>query len=217
MLNYRNGSDTLIVVLHEIYGINGHITGVCEKLAEQGYDVACPDLLDGRVPFEYEKREDAYRYFMNFIGLESAAKRATFLVRQEEENYQNIILLGYSVGATVAWLCGTTTPLREEDEQYGGNLIKCSGMICYYGSRIRDYTKVTLNCPALLLFGEKEQSFQPEVLKKELEDMDLAEVQILPGGHGFADPYSMNYRRASAAEAERAAGEFISRIRRKNV
>jgi dienelactone hydrolase len=40
----------LIVVLHEIYGINDHITKTCQDLADSGYDVVCPDLLDGK-PF----------------------------------------------------------------------------------------------------------------------------------------------------------------------
>ena len=32
MLTYQNNSDTAIVVLHEIYGVNQHIRDVCERL-----------------------------------------------------------------------------------------------------------------------------------------------------------------------------------------
>lgn len=212
MLSYHNQSDTLIIVLHEIYGINGHITQVCEQLSEEGYDVICPDLLDGRPPFSYEQKEEAYRYFMNFIGLEAASKRVTFLLRQEEPRYQNIFLLGYSVGATAAWLCSVSADREGESFHFGGNLIKCSGIICYYGSRIRDYTDVTLHCPALLLFGEEEKSFDPAELKETLVTAELAELHILKGKHGFADPGSEYYLEESAREADRMVKEFIGRI-----
>lgn len=213
MLSYQNGSDTLIVVLHEIYGINDHIAGVCKTLADSGYDVICPDLLDGKPAFDYSKKEEAYRYFMNFVGLEAAAKRVTFLLRQEEVSYKHVFMLGYSVGATVAWLSGVYSVKGDESFHFGGSLINCSGMICYYGSRIRDYTEVSLKCPALLIFAEEEKSFEPVELQKDLTHMERTEVHILAGKHGFADPYSENYSETSAREAETLVDNFIQRIK----
>lgn len=216
MLNYHNGSDTLIVVLHEIYGINDHIADVCRALADSGYDVICPDLLDGRPAFDYAKEDEAYRYFMNFIGLEAAAKRVTFLLRQEESRYKHVIMLGYSVGATVAWLSGVYSVKGDDSFHFGGRFINCSGMICYYGSRIRDYTDVALKCPALLFFAEEEKSFDPAELKNELAGIEQTEIHILPGKHGFGDPYSEHYNEISAGEADRLAQDFIRRIRTTN-
>jgi dienelactone hydrolase len=211
MLSYRNNSDTLIVVLHEIYGINDHIAGVCQSLADSGYDVVCPDLLDGKPPYDYAREEEAYQYFMNFEGFESSAKRITFLVRQEEYAYRRIFLLGYSAGATIAWLCGADS-VKPGGVQYGGSLIKCSGVICYYGSRIRDYMEIIPKGPTLLLFPEDEKSFDPYELQKELKKKEKAEVHILEGKHGFADPYSANYHEASAREARRITEDFLERI-----
>lgn len=211
MLDHRNNSDTLIVVLHEIYGINGHITKVCQELADSGYDVVCPDLLDDKPFFDYAREEEAYRYFMNFIGFESAAKKVTFLIRQEEPRYKRIFLLGYSVGATVAWLCGVDSATKDESFHYGGSLVKCSGIICLYGSRIREHLDVTLKCPALLIFAEEEKSFDPHELRKQLEGMEGAEVHNLAGKHGFADSFGSNYCESSAREAGRLIQEFTER------
>ncbi len=213
MLSYRNNEDTLIVVLHEIYGINGHITKVCQDLADSGYDVVCPDLLDGKPFFDYAREEEAYRYFMNFVGLESAAKQVTFLLRQEEGQYDRIFLLGYSVGAAVAWLCGVDSAKTDESFHYGGSLVKCSGIICLYGSRIREHLEVSLKCPALLIFAEEEKSFDPYELKTQLETMDSAKVYILNGKHGFADPCGPNYNESSAREAVRLMADFTERIK----
>jgi Dienelactone hydrolase and related enzymes len=204
MIMYRNHSDTLIIVLHEIYGINEHITKTCRGLADAGYDVVCPDLLDGRPPYDYSREEEAYRYFLNFAGLEPSAKRVAFLARQEEREYRHIFLLGYSAGATIAWLCGG------DFGKYDGSLVY-SGIICYYGSRIRDYTELMPKCPALLLFAEEEKAFDPLQLSSDL-GKEKTEVHILKGMHGFADPYSPNYNKASAAEANQITVSFLERM-----
>lgn len=209
----KNHSDTLIVVLHEIYGINDHIKKVCQELVDSGYHVVCPDLLDGKPVFDYPREEEAYRYFMNYVGFESAAKKVTFLLRQEEGRYKRVILLGYSIGATVAWLCGVDSVKKDESFHYGGSFVKCSGIICLYGSRIRDHLYVSLKCPALLIFAEEEKSFDPQELRTQLETMEGTEVHILNGKHGFTDPYGPNYNGQSALEAGRLIEEFIERTR----
>lgn len=199
MLTYRNKSDKLIIVIHEIYGINDHITGVCQSLAGWGYDIVCPDLLDGKPAFDYDRQEEAYRYFLNFIGFEPSEKRIAFLLRQEERDYKQIFLLGYSAGATIAWLCS-------------GLDINCNGVIGFYGSRIRDYLETTPKCPVLLIYPEVETSFDPHELAEGLNKKEKVSVHILDGEHGFADPYSANYQEASLQEANRIIKEFFDEV-----
>lgn len=213
MLEYRNHSDHLIIVLHEIYGINTHIADVCKHLADSGYDVICPDLLDGKPAFDYPRQEEAYRYFMNFVGLETSVKKIAFLLRQEEISYKQIFLLGYSVGATIAWLCSGDPEKCSDSYRYCGSFHKLSGVIGYYGSRIRDYTALIPRCPVLLLYPEEEIFFDPHALQQELSKQEMAEVYIMKGKHGFADPYSINYNQKSALEAERIAENFLEQIK----
>ena len=212
MPEYRNNSDTLIVVLHEIYGINDHIAGVCKGLTDVGYDVICPDLLDDKPAFDYDREEDAYLYFMNFVGLDLSMKRITFLLRQEENAYRQIFLLGYSVGATIAWLCSGDPTKDSCLSQYCSCFKNLSGVIGFYGSRIREYPSLTPRCPVLLLFPEKETSFDPYDLCEELSKKETVEVHILEGNHGFADPYAPKYNEASARQADRITKEFIERL-----
>ncbi|MEC1241949.1 dienelactone hydrolase family protein, partial [Bacillus paralicheniformis] len=37
MIHIQNKSDTAVIVLHEIYGINRHMHEVCRLIAEQGF------------------------------------------------------------------------------------------------------------------------------------------------------------------------------------
>ncbi|MGO4185022.1 dienelactone hydrolase family protein [Paenibacillus sp. TAF43_2] len=39
MISIINGSETLIIVIHEIYGINRHMQHICQSLADHGFDV----------------------------------------------------------------------------------------------------------------------------------------------------------------------------------
>ena len=195
MLAFRNNSDTLLIVLHEIYGINQHIKGICQSIASQEDSVLCPDLLDGKV-FPYDMEEEAYLHFNNNIGFRSALAQVTEILTREEGNYKRVILLGYSIGATLAWL------LSER-------LQKCDGVIGFYGSRIRDYTEIRPECPVLLLFPEEERSFEPKRLQKELMKNQIVQVHILDGTHGFADTFSKKYNEKSSDKANRIVEDFL--------
>jgi dienelactone hydrolase len=40
MISIQKGSDTAIIVVHEIYGINQHMKYVCQSLSEFDFDVS---------------------------------------------------------------------------------------------------------------------------------------------------------------------------------
>ncbi len=197
LLKCGNHSDTLIVVLHEIYGINDHIKEICQKYFLQGYDVICPDLLCGEPFYDYDQEKEAYLYFTKTIGFQRASEQVTELLKQKKMNYEHIILVGYSIGATIAWLCS-------------GNQLKLDGIIGFYGSRIRDYMEIDPIYSVLLIFPEEESSFNPKELKKELMKKEMVSVHIFEEKHGFADPYSANYNKKSAGRADRIVNNYLS-------
>ncbi|MBP2644240.1 MAG: dienelactone hydrolase [Firmicutes bacterium] len=198
MLIHKNNSDTVVIVLHEIYGLNEHIRNVCKKLSKYKYDVIAPDLLNNRMHFSYEQEEFAYNYFMNKIGFESALKQIKQILTSLRSVYKKIYILGYSVGATLAWLCSQTG--------------LCDLVIGYYGSRIRDYLNVKPECPTLLLFPSEEKSFDVEELIISLRIVNNVSVNKLYGNHGFADQFSKNYNRKSALLASKKILLFIKSI-----
>ena len=178
--------ETLVILIHEIYGINEHIRRVCNTLELKGYAVLCADLLGGRV-FSYNQEAEAYSNFKNNIGFEAAAECIMEVVKQEKGRFNRVVLLGYSVGATIAWLCSER--LEHSDSVIG-----------FYGSRIRDYMGIVPKCPVLLFFPENEKSFDPAELQKELLKKQTVTTLIFEGNHGFADPFSERYHEKSANE-----------------
>lgn len=193
-----NNSDSVIIVLHEVYGINQHIKMVCKKMYMKGYDVICPNLIDISQPFNCDCEEEAYQHFMNNIGFDLAGKKVKQVIMQAKKQYKNIYLMGYSVGATIAWLCS-------------GEENMCNGIIGYYGSRIRDYKNSIPKCPSLLIFPTEEKSFNVKELVYSLEKQNI-NVYILNGKHGFSNPFSKNYCMQSTEEAEKLVDNFLKKI-----
>jgi dienelactone hydrolase len=190
-----NNSDSVIIVLHEIYGIDQHIQMVCEKLSMKKYDIICPNLIDLPEPFSYDLEEEAYNHFINNIGFDSAVKQVKQLVVQAKKQYKNIYLIAYSIGATIAWLIS-------------GEENMCNGIIGYYGSRIRNYKNITPKCPILLIFPTEEKSFNVKALVYSLKKQDI-NVHMLKGKHGFSNPFSKNYCVQSFEKAEKLADNFL--------
>ncbi|MDN4074088.1 dienelactone hydrolase family protein [Fictibacillus terranigra] len=60
MLIIQNQTDILIIVVHEIYGLNQHMIEVCECFSQQEFDVISPNLLGRETPFHYSEENLAY-------------------------------------------------------------------------------------------------------------------------------------------------------------
>ncbi|MFT0801199.1 dienelactone hydrolase family protein [Bacillus swezeyi] len=184
MIHIQKNSEQLIIVLHEIYGINRHMEDVCRSLSHRGFDVICPNLLNKERPFDYQEEKAAYLHYMENVGFAGAARKIKTMIFHLKNRYQKIVLVGFSAGATIAWLCS-------EDEHI-------DGIVGYYGSRIRDYLKITPACPVMLFFPEKEQSFDVAKLISALDGKQNVESAKLKGAHGFSDPYSKEYNSHSS-------------------
>lgn len=181
-----------IIVLHEIYGVNEFIQEQCQKFREVGYDVFCPNMVD-KPPFSYEKSEEAYDFFKKSIGFEVYKKVSTF-VSKLKVKYDQVFVIGFSVGATIAWRCCENS--------------LCSGIISCYGSRIRDYTSLTPACPILLLFA-RENSFDVHTLAFQLQNKPYLSILEFDAEHGFVDPFSKHFNFQQSKRAEESIARFM--------
>lgn len=74
-MEVNNDSKTLIIILHEIYGVNEHIKSVCQQFAEKGYDVASPEYKNTVKTFGYNQTRMAYNHFLSDTGFEAGHKK----------------------------------------------------------------------------------------------------------------------------------------------
>lgn len=198
MLTYLNNCEDAIIVVHEIYGINQHIKDTCQRLSDYGFDILCPSLLKVNSHYDYDQEALAYNNFINNIGFPSAVSQIKHLIHKVKRRYKHLFILGYSVGATAAWICS-------DDE----NL--CDGVIGYYGSRIRDYLELNPKCPSMLFFPSQEKSFNVSELIKALNKKDRVKAIRFNAEHGFSDQYSKKFCQESYNKSFKEMIEFIEK------
>lgn len=174
-----------VIVVHAIYGVNQHMIDFCQSIREHGYDVFCPNLIKQKTAFGYSEEADAYENFMINTGFIAASAQIKHLIADKQNKYQKVFLVGFSVGATISWLCA------EEG---------VDGILGYYGSRIRDYTEVTPKCPTLLFFPSEEKSFNVDELISNINKGNT-KIHKFIAQHGFSDPYSAKYDDESTNQA----------------
>lgn len=201
MLKYENNSDTAIVVVHEIYGVNQHMKSICEKLSTYKYDVICPNLFDEDITYDYKQEDDAYHHFKNQLGFKKASHKLKILIKQIRGSYKYVYMVGYSVGATCAWLCSEEKGL-------------CDAVVGYYGSRIRDYIEVNPRCSTLLFFPCQENSFNVDDLIYVLQHKENVQIQKFTGDHGFSDPFNTRYCHESADKSFNYMIRFFQEAKR---
>lgn len=176
----KDSKRPLIILIHEIYGVNDHIQHIGDLLRARGMEVIIPNLLE-REAFSYMDEDQAYHNFMKYIGFSRAVDDIQSVIRANREKYEHIVLIGFSVGATIAWLCSTS---------------EVDGVIGFYGSRIRDAVEINPSCPTLLFFSQGEKSFQVSALEPALRGKPNTHLEWIDANHGYMNPYGRHFDQA---------------------
>ncbi|MFC9448826.1 dienelactone hydrolase family protein [Bacillus cereus] len=187
-----------LIAVHEIYGVNDHMYHVIDHFTSSHIDVFCPNLLQSQQAFHYSDEEKAYHHFVTHIGFDDGKRQIEEFITRLSSSYTHIGLIGFSIGATISWLCS--------------NNPKIDFIIGCYGSRIRDYIHMKPTCAALLIFPEKESNFSVPALIKALHQQNnpLLEIKQLHGEHGFLNPYTEKYNKHSTSQVYNIIDSFLT-------
>lgn len=189
-------SDRAIVLLHEIYGINAHMQRTAAAWESRGYDVYMPALFPHSTPFAYEQQEQAWRHFCDNVGFDTAG--IVSLLSGLRARYATVVPIGYSVGATLAWLAARSG--------------LCDGAVCHYGSRIRQFSDVAPPCPTQVIIASDEPAFDPRTMYNELEKIPSVTCRMFNARHGFCDADSQAWDARLARQAAEETERFVSLI-----
>jgi dienelactone hydrolase len=183
-----------IFILHEIYGVNDFIKIQAEVYSNANTTVECISLYSDNRIFPYEQEQEAYEYFINEVGFDSPLEKITKLILEARTHYDKVLLIGFSVGATLAWRL-STLPLQ--------------GVVCVYGSRIRQYLDVIPSCPTLVILPGHEKSFNVHELKETLDAFPSVLTRQYLGQHGFMDFNNPNYHYGGYLQSQTEISQFF--------
>jgi len=187
-----------IVVLQEIFGVNGHIRAVTDGFAAEGYTAIAPALFD-RVRRGME---------LGYSGPDIEQGRGTVQQLDPEQTMRDIAAAVAVVRhsgrvATVGYCWGGALSYRAACEQP----IACA--VVYYGNP-GDASK-TPRCPVMYHFGSADKS----IPLTEVERLKAADPRgifyVYDGaGHGFNCDLRPSYDAAAAALARRRTLDFLA-------
>ncbi len=191
-----------LVVVQEIFGVNGHIRNVCARFAEQGYQVIAPALFDrvergvelGYTPPDVARGRELRGKVPAEGTMADVEAAAAALPGSAAKG-----IVGYCWGGTVAWWGATqSTSFRAASGWYGGGIVATKD--------------AKTNCPVQLHFGEKDASIP-------LSDVDAirtaqpgVEIYVYPGAqHGFGCDERGSFSPPDAALAQERTLAFFAR------
>lgn len=192
-----------IVVIQEVFGVNGHIRAVCDAFSAHGYDVVAPALFDRVQPgVELAYDDDGIARGRELVGqlgweqpLVDIWAAALHLHPQGR-----VGVVGYCWGGTVAWLAAC----RLE--------IACAA--AYYGRQIADFPDEHPRCPTIAHFGAEDALIPIEAVERVRAANPAIPVHVYAGaGHGFNCDARGDFRPDAAGLAlERTLALFLQTL-----
>ncbi|MGH8849728.1 MAG: dienelactone hydrolase family protein [Casimicrobiaceae bacterium] len=189
-----------LVVIQEIFGVNGHIRSVCDGYAADGYRVVAPALFD-----RYERNVDlGYTAADIASGREYRAKASADAALLDVDAARAAVaaagkvgVVGYCWGGLITWLAAC----------------RLSGLGCavpYYGGGMLDAAGEP-RCPVIAHFGERDSVIPVAGVRQFAEAHPGVDVYIYPADHGFNCDQRGSYDAAAAALARRRTLDFLRR------
>ena len=195
-----------VVVVQEIFGVNGHIRSVADGYAERGYVAIAPALFD-RVQAEVELGYDE-------SGIDVGRKIAFEDVTMDEVMADieaacdavsaagKIGIVGYCWGGSICYVAAA----RLSD--------KISAASGYYGGQIMPHIEEEPKTPLILHFGAQDAGIPLDNVDAIAERWPNIDVHIYEeAGHGFNCDARGSYDASSAAVAlERTLNHFAQHV-----
>jgi carboxymethylenebutenolidase len=199
-----------IVVIQEIFGVNGVMRAIADDLAAQGYLAICPDLfwriepgidITDQSEAEWAKAFELYTAFNVDKGVEDiGATLAT--IRADEGCNGKVGSVGFCLGGLLSFLTATRTDI--------------DAAVCFYGVGIENKVDeaTSLSRPVMLHVAEEDQ-FVPKAaqatLTEALSGNRLVTLHNYAGrDHAFARKGGEHYDAADAALAEQRTLAFFA-------
>ena len=174
---WQAGEGPGLVVIQEIFGVNGHIRNTVERFADQGFNAVAPALFDRIGPgleLGYESEDVARgRELRGQVSNEDALLDISAAADLLSVDGRKVGCVGYCWGGSLAWAGATQTS-------------KFSAAVGYYGGEIAKTADATPNCPVMLHFGETDHAIPMSDVETVIAAQPDMPIYIYPAGHGFS-------------------------------
>ena len=189
-----------LLVLQEIFGVNGYLREVAERYAEEGYVAIAPDLFwrikpgielgyseaEIKAAFEFRRRFDPDQAIKDVADTVRA-------LRAMDECSGKVGAVGFCLGGMLAYLTATRCNI--------------DAVVSYYGVGIEERLNEAgaIRCPMVLHFGERDglvPAAAREAIAASFADREQVEIYVYPGAdHAFSNSLRPSFDRFAASLA----------------
>lgn len=187
-----------VVVIQEIFGVNGHIRRGADKFAKLGFMAVAPavfDRIEAGVELGYDQAGmEKGRALVMQLGLDNALRdiRAT---ANHLLTFGPVGAVGYCWGGSVAWACATRLGIPA---------------VGYYGGRTIQLMHERPQAPAMLHFGARDHLIPMSDVTKLRYAHQSVPMHVYEAGHGFnCDDRPGAYDKAAAELALQRTLDFF--------
>jgi carboxymethylenebutenolidase len=188
-----------IVLIQEIFGINGHIRSVADGYAKDGFLVVAPALFDRferglELKYDGEDAKKAFELYPKLnpdVQLKDVAAAYEFAKRAGK----GIGVIGFCYGGLVSWVTATR-----------GETLKIQPSCCvgYYAGGIGKYAAEDPSCPVMLHFGAEDTHIGKDQIEAVRSAHPEVEIFVYEGaGHAFNRDVDPKAHHAASAKLAR--------------
>jgi carboxymethylenebutenolidase len=192
-----------VVVVQEIFGVNGHIRSVADRFAAAGYVAVAPALFDRyerHFDVGYDKAgSDRGMGILRRFKREWALADTRAAIEYARTTYDMpVAVVGFCLGGSIAWLAAAEVPV--------------AAAVGYYGGQITSMNERVPRAPVMLHFGGKDA----HIPRADIEAIRAAhpEVEVYvydDAGHGFNCDARESYAPQAARQAWDRTLAFLAR------
>jgi carboxymethylenebutenolidase len=194
-----------LVLIQEIFGVNGHIRSVADGYAKDGFLVVAPALFDRiergvELKYEGEDLQLAYELYQK-LSPEAALLDVAAAYGRAEESGKGIGVIGYCFGGLMSWLAATR-----------GKALKMQPSCCvgYYPGGVGQVASEEPTCPVILHFGAEDSHIGQDQIEAVRSAHPEVEIYVYKGaGHGFNCDARASFDAPSAALARERSLAFL--------
>ena len=190
-----------LVIVQEIFGVNGHMRRVCDRFAAEGYAVVAPALFD-RVERGVELgygEEDRKRGMTLRAEVPADETMADIQAAAAALGSRKLGIVGYCWGGTIAWWGATRSKSFE-------------AAVGWYGGGIAATREESPSCAVQLHFGSEDHGIPLSDVEAIRASQPGVEIYIYQGaGHGFGCDDRASFDKDATDHAYGRTLDFIGR------
>lgn len=189
-----------VVVIQEIFGVNGHIREVVDGYAAAGYAAVAPQIFDRAVPnveLGYEEADMGRGIELAFQKLQMPNTLADIQAAIDHAStHGRVGVVGYCFGGLLTWLSAC-------------ELNGVAAASSYYGGGVAGEAGRSPKCPVIMHFGELDAHIPLSDVDKVKAAQPDVPVYVYAADHGFNCDHRASYDAPSADLARQRTLAFF--------